>query len=234
VSVSWSPPSFARATADQLAFLREVDSPTIANAIEPFKLRDRCDGFLGGRIGCLFPDLGPMVGYALTVTMGNRPGPVAGREGFWRMWEALAQMPAPSVLVVGDVSGEPHRVAFCGEVMATMARRLGAVGLVTDGGVRDLAEVRALSMHYFAPYPVVSHANFEIVDVGVPVTLDGGEVRTGDLLHGDANGVVIVPPETLAELPATVADIRTRERATMDFALSPEFSVAEARARSGY
>lgn len=227
-------PPITELSPESLTFLRETDSPTIANAIEPFKVRDRCDGFVGGRIGCLFPELGPLVGYALTVTMGNKPGPVAGRDGFWRMWEALEQMPTPSVLVVGDVSKEPHRVAFCGEVMATMARRLGAVGMVTDGGVRDLEEVRALGMHYFAPYPVVSHANFEIVDIGVPVTLDGGEVRTGDLLHGDANGVVIVPTEIIADLPGAVAEVRERERATMDFVKGREFTVAEARARSGY
>lgn len=232
--MSWSPPEIDRLSPEQLAFLRDVDSPTIANAIEPFGVRDRCDGFLGGRIRCLFPELGRLVGYALTVAMGNRPGPVAGREGFWRMWEALARMPAPSVLVVGDVSGEPHRVAYCGEVMATMARRLGAVGIVSDGGVRDLEEVRALGMHYFAPFPVVSHANFEIVDVGVPVTLDGGEVRTGDILHGDANGIVIVPRQVVAGLPEAVASVRDRERETMDFYNSPEFNVAEARARAGY
>ncbi len=230
----WSPPPITEVSADQLAFLRETDSPTIANAIEPFEVRDRCDGFAGGRIRCLFPELGPLVGYALTVTMSNAPGAPAGREGFWRMWEALERMPRPSVLVVGDVSGEPHRVAYCGEVMATMARRLGAVGIVADGGVRDLEEVRALGMHYFAPYPVVSHANFEIVDVGVPVTLDGGEIRTGDLLHGDANGIVVVPTEVVAELPAAVSEVRSRERQMMDWIAGSDFSVAEARSRAGY
>lgn len=232
--MSWSPHVIATATSEQLAFLRDIDSPTIANAIEPFTVRDRCEGFLGGRIGCLFPELGRMVGYALTVTMGNRPGAVVGRETFWQMWEALEQMPQPSVLVIQDISGEPHRVAFCGEVMATMARRLGAVGIVADAGVRDLVEVRALGMHYFAPFPVVSHANFDIVEIGVPVNMDGGRVETGDILHGDANGIVIVPPTVLEGLPAAVASVRERERASMDFVIGPDFTVAEARARSGY
>jgi len=232
--VSWSPPPITEVSAEQLAFLRGTDSPTIANAIERFEVRDRCDGFVGGRIGCLFPELGQMVGYALTVTMGNRRGEIAGREGFWRMWEALDRMPRPSVLVIGDVSGEPHRVAYCGEVMATMARRLGTVGIVADGGVRDLAEVRALGMHYFAPYPVVSHANFEIVEVGVPVELDGGEVRTGDLLHGDANGIVVVPPTVVGDLAEAVGAVRRREREMMDYLNGPSFSVAGARAQSGY
>src|ERR687893_1830339 len=83
-----------------VAFLRSVDSPTISNAIEPFKVRDRTEGFIGGEVRSLFPEMPPMVGAALTVTMTNRAGPIAGRENWWRMYEALSQLPAPSVLAV--------------------------------------------------------------------------------------------------------------------------------------
>ena len=232
--MSWSPPPIDVVSPEQLAFLREVDSPTIANAIEPFEVRDRTEGFVGGAVRCLFPKLPPTVGYALTVTMSNAPGPVAGREGFWRMWEALEQMPTPSVLVVQDVSGAPTRVAYCGEVMATIARRLGAVGIVTDGGVRDLAEVRALGMAYFARYAVVSHANFWIEEVGAPIELDGQTVRTGDLLHGDANGIVLVPPPVVADLPTAVAEVRERERRLMAYVNGPDFTLEGARNPTGY
>jgi regulator of RNase E activity RraA len=217
-----------------LAFLRGVDSPTIANAIEPFKVRDRTEGFIGGEVRALFPEMPPMVGAALTVTMTNTPGATAGRDNYWRMYEALSQMPAPSVLVVQDVSGAPSRCALAGEVMATMAMRVGAVGMVTDGGLRDVHEVRRLGFGYFARYVVVSHGNFGVVDVGEPVTLDGQEVRTGDILHGDANGIVIVPRAVLESLPEAVEEVRTRERATMDFINGPEFTIAEARKRAGY
>lgn len=217
-----------------MAFLRGVDSPTIANAIEPFEVRDRTAGFVGGAVRCLFPEQPPMVGYALTVTMTNALGPVAGRDGYWQMWEALEQLPSPSVLVSQDVSGAPTRVAYCGEVMATMAKRLGAVGIVTDGGVRDLAEVRALGMAYFARYAVVSHANFWVETVGEPIALDGQTVRTGDLLHGDANGIVLVPPAVVPELATAVEEVRVRERRTMDYVTSDRFTLAGARNPTGY
>lgn len=220
--------------AEHLEFLKSVDSPTIANAIEPFKVRDRTEGFIGGEVKSLFPELPPMVGVALTVRMTNRPGPIAPKEPWWDMFEALSQMPAPSVLVVQDISGHASRVALAGEVMATLAKRLGAAGMVTDGGLRDVHEVRALGFGYFAKYVVVSHANFDIVDIGNPITLDGQVVRTGDILHGDANGVVIVPREVLDGLPAAVEEVRTRERATMDYILSDEYSFAEAKKRAGY
>jgi regulator of RNase E activity RraA len=227
-------PKVTPISENDLAFLKGVDSPTIANAIEPFKVRDRTEGFIGGEVRALFPEMPPMVGLALTVTMTNRPGPVAGRENWFRMYEALAEIPAPSVLVVQDVSGAPTRCAFAGEVMATLAMRLGAVGMVTDGGVRDVHEVQALGFAYFSRYVVVSHGNFDIVDIGKSIILDGQEVKTGDILHGDANGVVIVPREVLDGLPDAVQEVRTRERATMDFIKSPEYTITAARQRAGY
>jgi 4-hydroxy-4-methyl-2-oxoglutarate aldolase len=112
--------------------------------------------------------------------------------------------------------------------------RLGAIGMVTDGGLRDVHEVRRLGFAYFARYVVVSHGNFGVVDVGAPVTLDGQEVRTGDILHGDANGVVIVPRQVLDGLPEAVREVRTRERATMEFITGAEYTIAAERGRAGY
>lgn len=224
----------ATMTDEHLAFLRSVDSPTIANAVETFNVRDRTEGFIGGQISCLFPDRDAMVGYALTVTVGNEPGPVAQRDGYWQMWRALEQMPKPSVLVMQDVSGKPNRCAYAGEVMATLAQRLGAVGLVTDGGYRDIHEVHALGLHYYAAYHVVSHGNFSVIDVGVPIELDGQRIETGDILHGDINGIVIVPAETLDGMSAAVAEIRDRERRVMDFIKGDSFSLDGLQSARGY
>jgi 4-hydroxy-4-methyl-2-oxoglutarate aldolase len=217
-----------------LDYLRSVDSPTIANAIELFKVRDRCDGFIGGKVKALFPDMPPMVGYALTVTMNDEHGEVKSKDGFWKMFDALSQMPAPSILVVKDVSGRPERVAFCGEVMATLAQRLGAVGYVTDGTVRDVHEVQALGLPYFASGVCVSHANFWIEEVGVDIELDGEVIRTGDLLHGDANGIVVVPREVLSGLPEKVASVRDKEGELMAFIRSDDFNMDGAKKLSGY
>jgi regulator of RNase E activity RraA len=94
--------------------------------------------------------------------------------------------------------------------------------------------VRALGFGYFARYLVVSHGNFDVVDVGKPITLDGQVVRTGDILHGDANGIVIVPREVLDRLPDEVEKVRSRERATMDYITSAEYSLQAAKERAGY
>jgi len=223
-----------RLTDREVEFLRSVDSPTIANAIERYKIRDRTEGFIGGSVQCQFPELGSMVGHALTVTMSNAPGAPAQREGYWRMWEALEAAPDPTVLVIADASGEPHRVAYAGEIMVSLAMRLGAVGMVTDGALRDVNEVRALGFHYFMRYPVVSHANYEILSVGEPVNIDGQRVVTGDLVHGDANGVVLIPWETLDRLPQEVDAVRTSETSDLDLIRGDGFTLEAYKSHRGY
>ena len=219
-------PTIAALTPDQLEALRKIDTPTISNAIEAFKVRDRSQGFMGMNIRCLFPDLGVMVGYAVTATADSTtPGSPRGREGLYRMWEALAAAPKPAVLVIKDLSPRPRHSCHFGEVMGNTAKRLGAVGVVTDGGVRDINEVRALGLHYFAAGLVPSHGNFGILDVGIPVEVDGVLVRPGDLLHGDANGVLVIPAEVTDRLIDEVERVRQREAAMIQFINGPDFSL---------
>jgi 4-hydroxy-4-methyl-2-oxoglutarate aldolase len=215
-------------------FLLGVDSPTIANAIEVLNIRDRTEGFLPGDIQCQFPELGVMLGTALTVEMSNRPGPTPEKAGWWHMWEELEQCQRPNVLVIKDVSGEPERVAYAGEIMSRLATRLGAVGMVTDGALRDVAEAQAMGFHYFMKYPVVSHANFFVTRVGEPVDMGGEIVATGDLLHGDRNGIVVIPWSCLPDLPAAVDKIRVSERADMDLIASPGFTLDKYKTHRNY
>ena len=78
-------------SAEQLAELRQVDSATIANAIEPFNVRDKTEGYLGSNVRSLFSDFSePMVGYAVTVkgdstTYGRTRNPSLQME----LWEIL-------------------------------------------------------------------------------------------------------------------------------------------------
>ena len=83
-------------------------------------------------------------------------------------------------------------------------------------------------------YPVVSHGNFSIESVGEPIELDGQRVETGDILHGDRNGIVIVPDAALGELADAVAGIRERESAQLAYMRSDAFSLADLKQRSGY
>ena len=118
--------------------------------------------------------------------------------------------------------------------MATLAQKLGAVGYVTDGAVRDLDEVHALGLHYFAAELCVSHANFWIEEVGVDVVLDGETIRPGDLLHGDVNGIVVVPREVAPRLKEAVDSVRASESELMAFIRSDRFTMEGAQKLTGY
>ena len=100
--------------------------------------------------------------------------PPRGDRGLLRLWEAVEAAPKPAVIVIKDIGPERSRSCHMGEVMATTAKALGAVGCISDGGLRDVVEVRALGgFQYFCPGFVVSHGNPVICEVNVSVTLDG-------------------------------------------------------------
>ena len=139
-------------TDSELNALRQIDTPTIANAIEPFKVRSDTDGFMGWDIRCMFPELGVMVGYAVTATLDTTThGRVHDKEARLKCFEAIHNSPKPVVLVLKDVGPKPLHGCHFGDGLTTVAQRLGAIGLVTDGGVRDVDTVREMGFHYFAP-----------------------------------------------------------------------------------
>src|SRR5688572_19212463 len=179
----------ANLTHDQLDALRRIDSPTIANAIETFKVRPRVAGYVGMDIKCIYPDLPPMLGYAITCTVDSTTEGRVG-IGFNELYKILQDAPKPAVIVMKDVGSDILHSCHAGEVMSTTMKRLGAVGILTDGGLRDVREVAALGgFQFFCAGLVVSHGNPICVSVNDEVTISGMSVRPGDLLHGDVNGI---------------------------------------------
>jgi len=215
--------------AQTVAALRRYDSPTIANGIETFDIRPRTAGFMNASVRCIFPEMGVTVGFAMTARCraAVRAERAYSRHGWW---EALASAPRPRIAVIQDVD-EPPVGAFWGEVQANIHRALGCDGVVTNGGVRDLNEVRALGFAYFAGSVMVSHAYVHMLDFGSPVQIGGLDVSPGDLLHADQHGVIVIPPQIAADLPAACDRIIADERRLIGFCQSPEFSVEGLKAR---
>jgi 4-hydroxy-4-methyl-2-oxoglutarate aldolase len=209
-----------------IEYLKSVDSPTLINAIELLKVRPRERGFTPVDIRCLFPEFGTMCGYAVTAQVETATQMEPFRlETFVELYRLVEKAPKPAVIVFQEIGGFGEFAAHAGEVMSTFFTRLGAVGLLSDCGVRDLLEVRALGFHYFARGSVASHANFRIARSGVPVQVRGMVVNPGDIIHGDLNGVISVPPVEIALLREAVETVRRKEKTVMDFVRSPEFSL---------
>jgi len=216
---------------DWVDYLKGVDTPTLSNAIEALRLRPQSAGFAPCQIRCLFPDFGRMAGYAVTAQVETMASTAEDRKTFLALYKAVMEAPKPAVVAFQEIGLHPDYAAHCGEVMATIFQRLGAVGLVSDCAVRYIPEVRALRFQYFARGAVASHAYFHIVRVGVPIQVQGLGIRPHDLLHGDENGLIVVPKEGLEKLPAAVEAVRARERALMEFVRGPGFTFEGLRER---
>ena len=220
-------------TPEQIQELQSIDSATLANAIERFKVRDAVEGYVGMDIRCQFQDLGVMVGYAVTAVVdGTSPGrPLPPGEGHMRLLEALEAAPKPAVVVLEDRSPRTSHSCLFGDVLSSIGHRLGAVGVVTNGGVRDLEGIRPLGFHVFAGGLVVAHGSYTVLEVNVPVTLSGVAIRPGELLHGDANGILTIPPGIADRVYAESLKVREAETSIREFAQSPDFSLEKLHPR---
>jgi regulator of RNase E activity RraA len=215
-----------------IEFLKTVDTATVSNAIELLKVRPDAEGFASLELKCLFPEFGPMCGYAVTAQVETvTEGSPETEEGFVQLFEAVESSPNPAVVVVQEAGGDRDRCAHAGEMMASIFSRLGAIGLVSDCGVRDISAVRKIGFHYFARGAVASHANFHIVRTGVPVHVSGVTIRTGDLLHGDENGLLTIPESGREQLPAMVEQVVSKERALLQFVRDSGFSASKLRGK---
>jgi 4-hydroxy-4-methyl-2-oxoglutarate aldolase len=212
-------------SSDQLAALRAWPSPAIANAIETFDIRSRAYGFLSPDILCRFPDMEPIVGYAVTckirASIPPRDDPETQSAPDW--WAHIQSIPEPRIIVIQDLD-QPPIGSFWGEVNGNIHKALGGIGLVTDGGVRDLDEVDEIGFQFFSREILVSHAYVHIVEIGKPVTVGGLTITPGDLLHGDKHGVVQIPHEIAPQVADAAQAVEDRERVIINYAKSDGFS----------
>src|SRR5262245_48713935 len=146
-------------SSDTLAELAKFDTPTICNVIELFDVRPRNEGYMDGRIQCLFSHLPPMVGFAAPASFRSDAPPGSGDAygSMEKQVERFAKLPGPAVVVFEDLD-DPAVSATFGEVMCSVYKGFGSVGLITSGAGRDIEQVRALDYPVFTGGTICSHA----------------------------------------------------------------------------
>jgi regulator of RNase E activity RraA len=185
---------------EQIEELREFDTPTVWNALEGFKLRPNTEGFTWPGMLLRTPLDKPMIGYAVTAKVSGVNAPTAEeKEMMFAFFEDVRAMNGPVIAVVQDIDSRPIG-SFWGEVQATTFKALGAVGTLTQGGVRDLNEVGPLGFHFFSTDIMVARAESHLVAHNCPVEICSLTVNPGDLLHADCHGAVVIPPEAAPKL----------------------------------
>ncbi len=148
------------------------------------------------------PQMGPMVGYALTVVIepSNAQHCRNASDGWSQYRQYVSRVAGPKIVVVQDLD-KPRTVgSFWGEVNANVHHALGCVGTITDGAIRDLDEMNNVGFKALARRLCVGHAFSHPVRWGCPVEVFGRQVAAGDLIHADKHGFLIIPPEDQADV----------------------------------
>ena len=118
-------------------------------------------------------------------------------------------------------------------MISVVYRNLGAVGVVTDAGIRVLTGIRrrAPGFQVFAFGTVVSHGTSTIIEVGMPVSIAGLPIAPGDLLLGDESGLVKVPLASAEAVLEKARLVRETEQEWFDFANSSDFTLEGVKQR---
>jgi regulator of RNase E activity RraA len=113
--------------------------------------------------------------------------------------------------------GATGRIAPWGELLSTAAKARGAAGSLMDGMVRDIKAIRAMGFPVFhgGIGPLDSKGRGKIVAVDVPIECGGVRVTPGDLIFGDADGVVVVPKAVEEQALAAAFEKLKSERSTL-------------------
>jgi regulator of RNase E activity RraA len=215
----------------QFTFLRSIDTPTVCNLIEIVAPERRGMGYTASHLHCPFPDLPPMVGFAKTATIRARD-PVSGSNYMQTRMDYLdyvAAAPSPSVVVIEDKDEPAGYGAFWGEVQTNVHKALGCLGTVTNGSIRDLPAV-ADGFQMLAGSIAPSHAYVHIVEFDLSVTIHSMEVQSGDLIHADRHGAVVVPVENIDAMAAALDGLMKREAKIIAAARAPGASVGTIKA----
>ncbi len=216
-------------TPELLSLLRQVDTPTVCNAIEFAQGKRGFDGFTRGTMLCSAPTEPPVVGYARTATIAAVHPPAEApeiiRQRRMAYYEYMAKAPLPAVAVIEDTDFPDCIGAYWGEINPTIHKGFGLSGALTNGVMRDLGDVPQ-------GFPVVagsigpSHGFVHVRSIDTPVSVFGLTIRPGDLVHADRHGALVIPPEVVGRLEAAIRDLMSAERIILDAASQPGFDFA--------
>lgn len=220
--------------ASLLEQLGQFDTPTICNAMEIVAPERRLTGYTVKPLVCPFPDLPPMVGYARTATMRSTATSslqgAASRDQRAAYYEYVGAGPGPRVSIVQDLDGANVGYgAFWGEVNSAVHKALGCLGVVTDGSIRDIPQW-APDFQALAGSIGPSHAHVHLAGFGETVSIAGMSVRSGDLVHADRHGAIVIPVDVAAKLPAAAELLARREAVILTIARSKDFTIEKLKA----
>lgn len=191
-----------RLTHAQLLQLKRWNTPTIYNGWEQITKHDIArSGFNIEETRDFMPQMGPMVGYAVTVVIEpSNPAHKKSRHANNAYAEYVASVPGPKIVVVQDLDKPLVLGSMWGEVNSNRHRALGCVGAIVDGGIRDVDEMTNAGFKALAQRLCVGHAHVRPVRWNCEVEVFGTKIQPGQLIHADKHGFLAIPREDEARL----------------------------------
>lgn len=183
-------------THGDLLQLKRWNTPTIYNGWEQVTRHNAGrDAFNLEDLRDFMPQMGPMVGYAVTVIIqpGEKSHRINNPTGWTDYRKYVAGQGGPKIVVVQDLDKPAAFGAFWGEVNSNIHRALGCVGTITDGAIRDVDEMTNAGFKALARRLCVAHAWSHPVKWNCPVEVFGRRVEPGQLIHADKHGFLAVP-----------------------------------------
>ncbi|MBI3417187.1 MAG: RraA family protein [Verrucomicrobia bacterium] len=187
----------------ELLQLKRWNTPTIYNGWEQITKHDRTrDGINLEETRDFMPQMGPMVGYAVTVVIepSNPAHRAANLNAASEYRRYVASVPGPKIVVVQDLDKPRVIGSLWGEVNSNTHRALGCVGTITDGAIRDLDEMTNAGFKALARRLCVGHAHVVPVRWNCAVEVFGQRITPGQLIHADKHGFLAVPAEDVPRL----------------------------------
>ena len=187
----------------ELLELRRWNTPTIYNGWEAVTRKERLDVVMSnGAVIDYVPQIGPMVGWAVTVeyVCSSEKTKQEHPDCYMELYRYLASIPGPKVIIAKDLDAPECVGSIFGEVTANAYKALGCVGAITDGYVRDCDEGSYAGFKMMASRLGVGHAYSCPLHFGREVEVFGTKVKPGMLVHADKYGFIAIPPEDTRHL----------------------------------
>lgn len=184
-------------THADLLMLKRWSVPTIYNGWEQVTKREIARGcFNLEEVKDFMPQMGTMVGYAVTVVIEPSNPQHKKRTDAWTEYRRyVASVPGPNIVIVNDLDKPEVVGSFWGEVNSNAHRVLGCVGTITDGAIRDVDEMFDAGFKALARRMCVGHAYSTPVTWNCEVEVFGCLVKPGQLICADKHGFLAVPFE---------------------------------------
>jgi regulator of RNase E activity RraA len=192
--------------------LKEFDTALLANTIGSIDPTPVHEFYMGGSIASVTPTIGPTVGVAMTCEVdSSSPDNVADWEPYYEQITAMEQSEEPIVWVAKCVGSRPDHECVLGDGMAKILSCAGCVGIVTDGGVRDVEGLLTVPFAAYSKGKTIHHTAVRFTRINVPIEIGGIIVNPGDIIHANAGGVIKIPRTCLERLPPLAVEMRAFE-----------------------